>query len=207
MDISEILLHILEEERRLFLERLDALQPLLAKAKELGTVYRDREFYGTQKREVPEHPRQQAWREILLSIRASMERALTITLRGSVREVSVYGLSELYSQYALDLVNEMLYRTAFLDVFIEARDLRTSIEELTVDPAQASSEAMWDQLCTLWDSLDNIEVTLSNMPLPRNLHTRISSRKGLVRSKNLRRWARYSSLFRKTKFTTLSASS
>jgi hypothetical protein len=203
MDISGILKHILETESNLLLERLDALQPLLAKAKELGTVYRDREFYGTIKREAPEHPRQLAWKEILQSLRVASEWALLITFRGNVREVSTYGLSPQYSPYCLDLLNEMLYRTAFLDIFIEARDLRTSIEELTVDPAQASSEAMWDQLCTLWESLNKIEDSLSNMPLPRNLHTRISTRKGLVRSKDLRRWARYSSLFRKTKFTTI----
>jgi len=48
--LSRLLTQFWEREKRELLERLDSLQPFLAKAKELGTVYRDREHYGTTER-------------------------------------------------------------------------------------------------------------------------------------------------------------
>jgi hypothetical protein len=40
----------LEQEKKAILEVLDRLQPLIAEAKRLGTVHRDREHYGTVSR-------------------------------------------------------------------------------------------------------------------------------------------------------------
>lgn len=45
--VSSLVTSFFESEVKLVLEALDSMQPLVAEAKRLGTVYRDREHYGT----------------------------------------------------------------------------------------------------------------------------------------------------------------
>jgi len=90
-----------ESEVKLILEYLDSYNPLIAEAKRLGTVYRDREHYGT-------------------------------TLRETDRQSRHPGIETSTPFEIVDSLNETVYREAFLDVAIAARDLRTKLEEISL---------------------------------------------------------------------------
>jgi len=94
-----------ESEVKLILEYLDTYQPLIEAAKRLGTVYRDREHYGTVSREAD---------------RQSFHPGIETTTPGIV----------------VDSLNETVYREAFLDSVIAARDLRIKLEEISLGQPQ-----------------------------------------------------------------------
>jgi len=94
-----------ESEIRLILEYLDSYSDLIAVAKRLGTVYRDREHYGT-------------------------------VSRGADRASKHPGIEATTPSEVVDSLNETVYREAFLDSVIAARDLRTKLEELSLGQPQ-----------------------------------------------------------------------
>nr|QDH91382.1 MAG: RNA-dependent RNA polymerase [Mitovirus sp.] len=94
-----------ESEIRLILEYLDSYSDLIAAAKRLGTVYRDREHYGT-------------------------------VSRGADRASKHPGIEATTPSEVVDSLNETVYREAFLDSVIAARDLRTKLEELSLGQPQ-----------------------------------------------------------------------
>jgi hypothetical protein len=151
-----------ESEVRLILEFLDSYQPLIEVAKRLGTVYRDREHYGT-------------------------------TPRGADRVSQHPGIEATTPSEVVDSLNETVYREAFLDVVIASRDLRTKLEEITIESLD------WDSLENLWAQFRAIETEFAALPFPRNIQTRVSEGKPPTsESKMLKRWYRYSSTFRAT---------
>jgi hypothetical protein len=93
-----------ESEVKLILEYLDSFNPLIAEAKRLGTVYRDREHYG-------------------------------MISRGADRKSLHLGIDVMTPSDIVDSLNETVYREAFLDVVIAARDLRTKLEEISLSQA------------------------------------------------------------------------
>jgi hypothetical protein len=90
-----------ESEVKLILEYLDSFQPLIEAAKRLGTVYRDREHYGT-------------------------------VSRGPNRISQQPGIEATTPSEVVDSLNETVYREAFMDAVITARDLRTKLEEISL---------------------------------------------------------------------------
>jgi len=151
-----------EQEVKLMLEVLESYRPLIESAKRLGTVYRDREHYGTTPRGVDRQP-----------------------FHGGVETQTPFEV--------LDSLNETVYRNAFLDVAITYRDLHTKLEETSITSLD------WAGLEELWAVFREIETQLGALPLPRNLQTRVSEAAPLTReSKVLKRWYRYSKLFRST---------
>jgi hypothetical protein len=160
--VSGLVTRFFEQEVRLMLEVLDSMSGLIAEAKRLGTVYRDREHYGT--------------------IPASGNRR---TVHGGVNPETPFQV--------LDSLNETVYRTAFLDSVIACRDLRTELEELQI------STLDWVGLEALWAKFREIETALGALPLPRNFQLRVSeSNLKSSEGKTLKRWYRYSNLFRST---------
>jgi len=151
-----------ESEVKLILEFLDSYQPLILEAKRLGTVYRDREHYGTAPRgpdRSPIHP----------------------------------GIESRTPFEVIDSLNETVYREAFLDAVIAARDLRTKLEEISI------STLDWDGLEMLWNQFRAIETDFAALPFPRNIQTRVQGGSPPTsESKMLKRWYRYSSTFRAT---------
>lgn len=151
-----------ESEVKLILEFLDSYKPLIEVAKRLGTVYRDREHYGTAPRGVdrqPQHP----------------------------------GIEASTPFDVVDSLNETVYREAFLDAVISARDLRTKLEEISI------SSLDWEGLENLWASFRAIETEFAGLPFPRNIHKRESGGSPPTsESKMLKRWYRHSSVFRAT---------
>lgn len=96
-------------------------------------------------------------------------------------------------QRVIDSVNETVYRTAWLDVQIDFRDLVNSIMDLTILPPS------WEAIETLWKELDRIEDLLGSLALSENIHTRVSeATPRSVIGINQKRWLRYNGVFRKT---------
>jgi hypothetical protein len=115
------------------------------------------------------------------------------TPRSSDRMNRTPGINPRYSQHSLDSVNEILYRTAYLDLQIDFRDLLTSIDALT------KGDPSWEALETLWKSLDSIEESLSCLSLPINLHVRTREKSSPSPMQvNQKRWLWANSVFRKT---------
>lgn len=110
----ETVTRIFENERKLLLEYLDGLQPLIEAAKRLGTVYRDREHYGTVPRE------------------------------GGRQTVIHGGLERAIPPEVVDSLNETVYREFYLDTVIDLRNLRTEIEELSMPTLDWDGiESLW----------------------------------------------------------------
>jgi hypothetical protein len=156
----------LDREIKRLTKRLDDLGPLLAEAKRLGTVYRDREHYGTT-------PRQ-----------------------GSrLRYFSDLYHFDTWVEYPfiVDSITETVYREAYLDSVIDARDLRNQLEELNVETLT------WGAMEDLWIKFDEFETQIASLPLPKDLYGRPEGRVTLGSSYMvLKRWNIYSSTFRKT---------
>lgn len=95
----------LDREIKRLMKRLDDLAPLIKVAKDLGTVYRDREHYGTKA--------------------YVGERFHYFT--------DMYHFDE-WMEYPriVDSITETVYREPYLDSVITARDLRNQIEEMNV---------------------------------------------------------------------------
>jgi hypothetical protein len=114
--------------------------------------------------------------------------------RGSNRMNKIPGIDPEYPQHSLDSVNEILYRTAYLDLQVDFRDLLTSIESVTSEPPS------WEALERLWKILDSIEDSLAGLSLPINLHVRTREKSSpTVMQMNQKRWLWANSVFRSTK--------
>lgn len=163
--VQSLVTQFLDREIKRLIDRLDTLAPLLAEAKRLGTVYRDREHYGTVERSQD---------------RRTVFKDLTSTTWAEYPSIA-------------DSVNEVVFREAFLDSVILARDLRTSLEETTVD------SLTWDAMEDLWIRFDDFERTIDLLPLPRELYVRSKRRSLGSNFQLLKRWAVYSSTFRNPK--------
>jgi len=100
-----------ESEVKLILEYLDSYSELIALAKRLGTVYRDREHYG-------------------------------VAPRGADRQSKHGGIEATTPSEVVDSLNETVYREAFLDSVIAARDLRTKLEEISLGQPQPQRMVM-----------------------------------------------------------------
>jgi len=182
-----------EVEVKLALEALEAMQPLITEAKRLGTVYRDREHYGTVPRSLTQST---------VEVRSPEEAVVgpvvanaTPALGGPTRHtVTPAGVEKSTPLAIVDSLNETVYREAFMDTVIDHRNLRTELEELQ------PSSLDWDGVEALWAKIREIESNLGALPLPKNIHSRAS---GLgtpdsSQGKVLRRWYRHSGTFRTT---------
>jgi hypothetical protein len=173
--VESLVWEFFKGEMGLILERLDGLQPLLEEAKRLGTVKRDREHYMSKVR-----PSDAQWVE---SIPSPVEGG---------RVDSHPGIERTTPLYIIDSLNETVYRETFLDSVIAARDLRTKLEEMTLDSLD------WGILESLWVEIREIESLLGSLPLPRNIHKPLRENISLEQKGILKKWYRYSGLFRQT---------
>jgi hypothetical protein len=164
-----------KEEISQILSNLDELQPLLEEAKRLGTVKRDREHYMSQE----------------VSSKAARVKDLPSPVEGG-RTDSHPGIERTTPLYIIDSLNETVYRETFLDTYIAARNLRTKLEEMTLESLD------WGTLESLWGQIREIESLLGSLPLPRNIHKPIRDNISKEQMGILKKWYRYSSLFRRS---------
>jgi hypothetical protein len=182
----------LSKEVKRVLDRLDALAPLLQKAKELGTVKRDREHYGTVERGLD---RLEFGHD--LSFRAIEERYLLhLGVKVKPEYLDRVTSTDLWMEYPgiLDDVIETVFREPNLDTVIAARGLRSTLEELE------GVDFTWAELEKIWFDLDNIESAIASLSLPRELSQRaVKGRMSLGNNLGLlARWHTYSAVFLKT---------
>jgi hypothetical protein len=173
--VESLVLRFFQTEISLILSKLDDLRPLLEEAYRLGTVKRDREHYMSQVRSS-----KAAWVEVLPS-----------PVEGG-RQDSHPGIERTTPLFIIDSLNETVYRERFLDSYIAARDLRTKLEEITIDSLD------WGVLDSLWAQFREIETELGAMPLPRNIHKIPRDNIPMDMLGILKKWYRYSSLFRQS---------
>jgi len=157
------------------LNKLDVLQPLLEEAKRLATVKRDREHYMSQ----------------AVSNKAAWVKDLPSPVEGG-RVDSHPGIERTTPLYIIDSLNETVYREPFLDTYIAARDLRAKLEEMTIESLD------WGTLESLWEEVRTIESSLGSFPLPRNIHKPIRDNISKEQMGILKKWYRYSGLFRRS---------
>lgn len=112
---------------------------LMAVVKDYSVVKRDREYYGTTGR---------------LADRQTYFKDIEDNLDDEV-------------QRAFDSLKETVYRTAFLDVIIQVRDVKNRIEQLR------ESEFSPDAFASLWLAVDQLYKVIANLPLPKNLYARV----------------------------------
>jgi len=120
--------HFFESETSSLLKLLDRLQPLKDECMKLGTVYRDREHYGTVAR--------------------GADRKMPLA------SIDIPNWENQWE--VLDSLRENVYREAFLDTAISLRDLRTMIEEIKFDPTLVSNqiEELWVRIDKIRDEVD-----------------------------------------------------
>lgn len=106
--VSILMKSFFEQEIKALLDKIDKLQPLVTAVKQLVTVHRDREHYGTVKRGP-------ARKTSFQDLYAAFE--------------TTYG----WNHWVTDSIRETVFREAFLDTIIELRDLRTKLEEIQLD--------------------------------------------------------------------------
>jgi hypothetical protein len=173
--VEHLVWQFFKDEISSLLAKLDALQPLLEEAKRLGTVKRDREHYMSQ----------------VGSNKAARVKNLPSPVEGG-RIDSHPGIEYTTPLYIIDSLNETVYREPFLDTYIAARDLRTKLEEMTLDSLD------WGTLESLWGEVRNIESLLGSLPLPRNIHKPIRENISKEQMGILKKWYHYSGLFRRS---------
>jgi hypothetical protein len=164
-----------KEEISSLLSKLDDLRPLLEEAYRLGTVKRDREHYMSR----------------AVSDKAAQVKNLPSPVEGG-RVDSHPGIERTTPLYIIDSLNETVYREIFLDTYIAARDLRTKLEEMTLESLD------WGTLESLWTEVRNIESLLGSLPLPRNIHKLARDNISKEQLGILKKWYRYSGLFRRS---------
>jgi hypothetical protein len=126
-----------ETEVKLLLEALDAMQPLITEAKRLGTVYRDREHYGTVSRGADRQtPRP-----------GGIESATPLEI--------------------VDSLNETVYREAFMDTVIDHRNLRTKLGEVSVSSLDWDGiEKLWAEFREIEQSLGSLPLPKNILSRP-----------------------------------------
>jgi hypothetical protein len=176
-----------ETEVKLALEALEALQPLITEAKRLGTVYRDREHYGT----VPRSPKP-GMGEIP---NPDLTVAQPVPIGNGTRYTETpKGVERSTPLEVVDALNELVYREAFMDTVIDHRNLRTELEEISPPSLD------WDGVEEIWAKIRDLEQRLGSLPLPKNIYSRASDlgKPDTSQGKLIRRWYRHSGTFRTT---------
>lgn len=164
--VAALVQSFFSKEIEKLLKRLDKLDPLVKEIKTLVTVARDREHYGA----VPRGPD-----------RITVFRDLEYTLGWNI------------SGQAIDSIKETVYREAFWDTIIKIRDLRTKLEELSLESLD------WETFEKLLDLVREAEDEIGSLPLPKNLYNRSPERGNVRLEFNWSQiWGDYSKHFRTT---------
>jgi len=108
------------------------------------------------------------------------------------RQVSRGGVSPEVPRGVIDSINETVYRESFFLLEDQLRDLKTKLEEPIADVLH------WDAVVELWTFLENFEKDLGAMPRLDNIHSRPGITIPKTGLNSLKKWYRYSGLFRST---------
>lgn len=148
----------------------------------LVTVKRDREYYGTTP----------YTRDTAIIFADLDEQSLTpvIDSVGAFRRVSIL---ETKNQVVLEDLKNLLYRTAYLDVLCEVRDVRNLINDMLegVSPLPCSLEEVAVKL-------DSLQKGLAALPLPKEMYKRqLEECVRLHEHRQVLMWYEYSSYLRR----------
>lgn len=185
---------------------------LLATIKRFVEVRRDREYYGTSPRR---SDRIHDFIDLELyqnDITFGFKRFVTLNEKGTGLNYNIeftshnqvlHHMKEVNNiQFVLDQLVELVYREGFLDVICDFRDLRNEIEEL-METEFSESDSDLEKLITLSDELFSkvqvLENRFSELPLPTRIFKRLEEAVIIREPQLVKRWDRYSAIFRSTR--------
>lgn len=149
--------------------------------KDLITVKRDREYYGTTPRK---SDRINLFDDLLVyenNLVYGHKRFLTIDDEGNImydgefitqENIRQNAIKVDRQQYILDQLIELVYREVYMDVIIDIRDIRQETEEVIENGA---TEYTIEQFETLWAKIHDLDTRISSLPLPKEIYSRIES--------------------------------
>lgn len=150
--------------------------------KDLITVKRDREYYGTTPRKAD---RINLFEDLFVyqnNLVLGFRRFLTLTDDESAIEyqgefitehkIQVNALRVDRQNYILDQLIELVYREVYMDVIIDIRDIRQETEEVIESGA---TEYSIEQFEKLWAKIHDLDTRISSLPLPKEIYTRVES--------------------------------
>lgn len=148
---------LLKRELQSILTSLDKKDVMWATIRELVQVKRDREYYGTT-------PYTSKTGMVFADINVESPTPCVYVSPGVYKHQSVLDTK---CQVVLEDLKNLLYRTAYLDVLCEVRDVRNLINDLLegVSPAP-------DSLDEVAAKLDSLNKNLAALPLPKEMYKR-----------------------------------
>jgi hypothetical protein len=150
-------------------------------SKDLITVKRDREYYGTTPRKAD---RINLFDDLFVyqnNLVLGYKKFLTQEEDGSIEYQNEFITEEQIRRnavkvdrqnYVLDQLIELVYREVYMDVIIDIRDIRQEAEEVIEGGA---TEYTIEQFEALWLKIHDLDTRISSLPLPKEIYTRIES--------------------------------
>lgn len=161
----------------------NSFNALIGLVKDLVTVNRDREYYGTLSRSYP----------------GARKLILKDLLPGDSWEVS----DEVKSQYDEDLyyhvvdsLVETVYRESYFDILVRIRELKESIIVL-----KERTQLSLDDVEGVVKDFQTIQDELSLIPLPKEIYRRVEAKTRLANLEMIKQWEVYSRVLRSTRST------
>lgn len=149
--------------------------------KDLITVKRDREYYGTTPRKAD---RINLFEDLFVyqnNLVLGYKKFLTLSDEGEIIYDNEFISQEQIRQnaikvdrqnYILDQLIELVYREVYMDVICEIRDIRQETEDVIENGA---SEYTIEQFKILWQKIHDLDTRISSLPLPKEIYSRIES--------------------------------
>lgn len=187
--VSDLINEFVRAEAGRILERLESesMSKAVSFVKLLSTVNKDREYYGTLKRDA--------------------EGARKIDLYGLHPDRSSYAWSEqdpavrfidkdLY-YFVVDDICQTVYREVYLDVLVELRELKYSLEDvMKVKKGQTLKD-----LDLVVQQYYEFQSALAEIPLPKEIFERVESEARVSNLGFIKQWEKYSKFARSTRST------
>lgn len=162
------------------------MQSTLSFCKQITTVNRDREYYGTVKRSEPNA------RKIDLFGLHPDEGQFQFDVNGNKVLVPVLDKDHYY--FVVDQICNTVYREVYFDCIISIRDLRNKIEDYIARPSGNSIDFL-EQVVNDYYALQD---QLTEVPLPKEIYVRVATETRLPNLELIKQWETYSRVLRST---------
>jgi hypothetical protein len=187
--VSEFINEFVRVEAGRILQSLDsdAMSKVVSFVKLISTGHKDREYYGTLKRDA--------------------EGARKIDLYGLYPDRTTYAWSEQdpavrnidkdLFYFVVDDICQTVYREVYLDVLVELRELKYSLE----DVMKAKKGQSLKDLDLVVNQYYQFQSTLAEIPLPKEIFERVETEARVSNLGLIKQWEKYSRFARSTRST------
>jgi hypothetical protein len=184
---SALISQFVTTELQRILDRLNSAEMLVLErnARELSEVNKDREYYGTVRRDSPGARK--------LDLPGLFPDKPTHSMWNTVEQSPRFIDKEIYYQVTDELV-QTIYREAFLDVRVMLRDLRYAIE----DAIKAKSGPTLADLDTVLTMYYKFQDDLATIPFPKEITIKAKEAATISELELIKQWEVYSRFLRST---------